>query len=296
VADLWLKGYEKIDLNDGLSYTGGPAKFVLHTMEGTIESAIAAFTADPGKASHAAISFEKQRHVQFIPYNYSAKSLRHLSGQPETNREHAYQVEIEGYAAQSPSWSDDHLRFVAQHIADVSKIVDPGFPVVSTVDWSDPSPRLTADQYTAYNGILGHRHVPENDHTDPGALDITKLLQFTNEALGAQPPPTSEDDMARTGMVLRADGVQFQAIIRKNGKLECRWTDAAHPIITANGWADMNGLGVPPVPFAFDTVTPFVFDNRFHVEFRNFDSGQAVVAAQETPGAPMAWIKALFPA
>lgn len=37
--------------------------------------------------------------------------------------------------------------------------------------------------YDKYNGILGHKHVPENDHWDPGAFDWRKLLEGGSVAL-----------------------------------------------------------------------------------------------------------------
>jgi hypothetical protein len=36
--------------------------------------------------------------------------------------------------------------------------------------------RLSGQQWLDFSGWLGHQHAPENDHWDPGAIDITDLL------------------------------------------------------------------------------------------------------------------------
>lgn len=112
------------------------------------------------------------------------------------------------------------------------------------------------------------------------------------------PPPPPEDDM-RAHMVTRAsDGVQFQAIIRKDGRFEYRFTDPRNaPLITNNAWVGVQANGGPAVPFAFDTVNCFVYDERFHIECRNLEPGkeQAAVVGQKGYGFPLAMDPRLYP-
>jgi hypothetical protein len=61
--------------------------------------------------------------------------------------------------------------------------------------------RLTRQQWDAYSGQLGHQHAPQNDHWDPGRLDLAAIAAAARAELGA-PPPTpppqlvwSEEDM-----------------------------------------------------------------------------------------------------
>src|SRR5690606_3658218 len=42
--------------------------------------------------------------------------------------------------------------------------------------------RMSGDQWETYRGWCGHQHVPENDHGDPGAVDIANLLAIDLEA------------------------------------------------------------------------------------------------------------------
>jgi hypothetical protein len=45
-----------------------------------------------------------------------------------------------------------------------------GIPLTSDVDWSSTNSRLDATAFADYKGVLGHRHVPDNGHTDPGNI------------------------------------------------------------------------------------------------------------------------------
>lgn len=109
------------------------------------------------------------------------------NGSVSTNGVPNIQVEICGYAAESPTWSDDDLKFVGDWIAAVKRS---GFdvPLQSSVtfysDKNTPyilasynSPgRLQGQTWRGYAGILGHVHVPCNAHWDPGGVDIGRIL------------------------------------------------------------------------------------------------------------------------
>jgi hypothetical protein len=45
--------------------------------------------------------------------------------------------------------------------------------------------RLSDSQFDTYSGWLGHQHVPQNDHGDPGAFPWARLVELA----GQQPPP-----------------------------------------------------------------------------------------------------------
>ena len=64
-----------------------------------------------------------------------------------------------------------------------------GIAPVSTVEWKSfekgnpggsagakNGVRMSNAAYVAYSGWLGHQHVPENDHGDPGNIPIAALL------------------------------------------------------------------------------------------------------------------------
>lgn len=191
MADIWLPGYERIDLDAAnrldWSEDANPqdTKKVMHSMEGSIESCIAVFRADPGKASHFALGMNG-RKVQFIPLNRSAKSLRNLPGGVQTNRDHAIQTELEGFTnggglRNVAFWSDDYYKMIADHIKLCHEALKnaPGgtFQLVPTSRRWDIVDRMGQQEFDDFNGICAHRHTPENDHTDV-PLDIVKLMGF----------------------------------------------------------------------------------------------------------------------
>lgn len=190
----WLPGYERIDLDDALTYTSTSAddwKKVDHSMEGSLESCIQVFKADPGKASHFALSMDG-RKVQFIAIHHSAKSLRNLSGGVQTNRDHAIQTELEGFTngggdRNVANWSDGYYRLIAQHHVDVWEASARAFPLVATKRRWDVVDRMTPQEYDDFAGICAHRHVPENDHTDV-PLDIAKLMRLIADIVTGGPP------------------------------------------------------------------------------------------------------------
>jgi hypothetical protein len=43
---------------------------------------------------------------------------------------------------------------------------------------------MKPDEWKMFSGWCGHQHVPNNDHTDPGAIDIDSLMdKITNNSL-----------------------------------------------------------------------------------------------------------------
>src|SRR5438105_6587097 len=92
-ADLTVKG------TDAGAYTGGPPKGALHTTEGVSGTgAIGAFKWS-GSWPHFLVG-ETGYVWQFINTSLSARALQHPAGTVETNRDHAIQIEIVGFAGQ----------------------------------------------------------------------------------------------------------------------------------------------------------------------------------------------------
>lgn len=163
------------------SYTGGPAKGVLHTTEsGTASSAISAFKSS-GSWPHFLVDFTG--HVwQFIDSSLAARALQHPAGTVATNTDHAVQIEIVGYAAQPtnhPQSQWNALKALMRWIEATEGVQ----PTSSVIFKAYPSSyglyngvRLTSSQWDNYAGWLGHENVPNNDHGDPGAIDINSLL------------------------------------------------------------------------------------------------------------------------
>jgi peptidoglycan hydrolase-like protein with peptidoglycan-binding domain len=136
--------------------------------------------------------------VQFIPLSWASAALKNLSGGVETNRAHAIQTEICGYAAETPGWPDEWLQFIGEHLAD---LVRAGVPL-NLDDWPatvgpedgfiarpDAPQRMSYDRWNGFGGAAWHQHVPENDHWDGGRIDMARIIGHAKASLGGAPPP-----------------------------------------------------------------------------------------------------------
>ena len=131
----------------------------------------------------------------------------------ETNTLNSFQIELVGtcdpsthkkwtdagykhiFWPQAPDWALEGLAELVRWLADNHKI-----QMKSTVTWKaypssygNSSVRLSGAEWQNYYGWLGHQHVPENDHGDPGNIDFARVLQF---AKGETPAEEEEEDMA----------------------------------------------------------------------------------------------------
>lgn len=161
----------------------------LHTTEGrSIGAAEAAYEAKQ-VAPHFTADLTQRIVARHLPSDRSASAFKNLPGGVQTNRRgrKVMQVEIVGFAADSPNRSDSELRFLGQFVRQLC--AEEGIDFLTYLPFRDradvPAHRLTADQWLTFHGVCGHQHVPENDHWDPGALDYARALR-----LSAPPTPT----------------------------------------------------------------------------------------------------------
>ena len=191
----WLPGYVHVPLGKaGGSYdrTNNP-KLVWHTTEGgSLAGAETAFYSYP---PHLGVDPDAGMKHQYIDLDRHAYSM----GNSDAEDSYAIQVEVVGYAAETHTWSDRRLQWLAEHV------VVPVQQAVGVPDtWTDfygegsgfvlaspSSPiRLSMAEWDGFTGHVGHQHVPGDDHWDPGALPIDRILDY------AQPQPEPEVDMA----------------------------------------------------------------------------------------------------
>lgn len=166
-------------------HVAGPYRFVLHSTEGaTAYGAIAAFQ-DNDSWPHFLISDETGtvQVWQFMDLDVGARSLEHRPGTIETNLHSAVQIEIVGHAVSEPVASPVLLAGLRRLLEWCSFRTNA--KLTSNVQWK-PYPasggdqngiRLTDQQWAAYNGVCGHMHVPNQEHGDPGAINISALLE-----------------------------------------------------------------------------------------------------------------------
>ena len=181
----WLDGANlRVVSAAGGDLVGGPPRWVWHTFEAdphrlTAEAgARALHTA--GHDVHFVFNPLSGDIAQMLPAYRSARALKNLPGGVQTNRlgSVCLQVEVIGFAA-DPFTS--HLtpagraglgklvKFARAHgIPDVWPM---GPPPAHPGGYAVRDPRI----WTSRAGHYGHSQVPENDHSDPGAIDVRVL-------------------------------------------------------------------------------------------------------------------------
>jgi hypothetical protein len=170
--------------NGGSFIDGVPFRGVLHTTEGPSfhprdDSYGGWHTAYP----HFTL-IEKSSGVtvyQHLPINIAARALKNKRGGVQTNRARAIQIEIVGRAAASPNFSEQMLGAISAWMRWVENEtgVAPVAPL-EFIGWGGsgegaPS-RMSSNEWMQFDGWCGHQHVPENDHWDPGRINIDRLL------------------------------------------------------------------------------------------------------------------------
>lgn len=158
----------------------GPNKITLHSTEGSNGGGGSGlqFFMSSGVPPHFTIDMHEKKVYQHFPiYKTSAAVKDHDSTA-------GIQIEIIGYSdaalAQSRGHSkwilatgfeDSEIDYLAQLLIGIGAAT--GIPMESSADWSGGSNpvRITdVNKFNEYKGILGHRHVPDNDHWDPDGI------------------------------------------------------------------------------------------------------------------------------
>ncbi len=169
---------------DGGSYIDVPWRIVLHTTESaTFTPASGSYF---GHSSYPHFTVERDGTVwQHIDTARGARALRNNSGGVETNRARAVQIEVVGYAAE-PVWPAVQrvavgglLRWIGTtHGVRLAGETFHGPGKFTLASESSPI-RLAGPDWLAFNGVLGHQHVPENSHWDPGGIDLAAIVGGT---------------------------------------------------------------------------------------------------------------------
>ena len=184
---------------------------VLHTTEGPSWPGYGGGSSAP--TITAKPNFEKKRLEwrQHFPVDMSARALVNKSGGAETNTLNALQVELVGTCSKSTSrkwakagykhiyWPDAPewaLRDLAEFMAwgytehDIRLESTVKFVSYPTSYANGGGQRLSGSKWRNYYGWLGHQHVPENVHGDPGDLPIQRVLGMA-KAIVSPPKPAS---------------------------------------------------------------------------------------------------------
>lgn len=187
---MWLPGFDRWDIpgKAGVAYDEyDDPKAMVHTTEGTsIEGAVATYAPYP---PHLVVDPWRKRKVQHIDLERAAYAL--WNGDVDDSR--CIQIEIVGYAKDTPSWPDEVYQWLGEEVArplhehfGVPYIeVWKGFKAPADVNFilaSASSPlRLTQHEIDTFSGWLAHQHVPGDDHWDAGGFKCGLMLAYAQE-------------------------------------------------------------------------------------------------------------------
>lgn len=222
MPDLWYPGAirNEAPMNLWGSYRDddGQWKLVLHTTESDTftpnDSNYFGHSNYPHFTAYLKDGEPVARVYQHIPINRAARALKNKDGGVETNADLIVQIEIVGRAKNAPNFPTallDAVRAVGLWVAQQT-----GMPWQASVTFGAGAKRLDGPTFDNYAGILGHVHVPENSHTDPGAINIDYILN------GPEPEPTPEPEPqedAYVGRLYSNDEDGEQIYERNNGEM-----------------------------------------------------------------------------
>lgn len=193
----------------------GPNNLVLviHTTEGTTwpgyEGGASApnYTGMPPLGEPGKPNFSKGAYRAHFPDEKSARALRNLPGGVETNTLNAIQLELIGTCDPKNSkrwgrtsntriagrdyvfWPDADARqlaWVARFVADLHRrhglaLKAPRKFLPYPDSYGDNGVRLSNSQWQRTVGVIGHQHVPENSHGDPGNINVEEILRLARK-------------------------------------------------------------------------------------------------------------------
>lgn len=149
-----------------------------------------------GQAPHCTVRAVPGKGIvvrEHTPFSQHAKALMNLPGGVETNRRGVIQFELIGtcdpiHKGKSawfywPDADDVVLKALADYLRPIHAkyripAKAPKFLAYPSSYGGERGQRMSFAAWNSFKGICGHQHVPENDHGDPGAFPIDKLLKF----------------------------------------------------------------------------------------------------------------------
>lgn len=199
--DIWLPGYERWELPGvpGLPFDQPDnPKALLHSTEGSsIPGAVEAYKQYPPQLCVDPVRRRKVQHISLTRGGYALWNQ-------DADDSRAFQVEIVGFAARMHELDEATLKWLGEEVllplheyGGVPLVVVPrGFRRDGEMPYAladDASPlRLTQAEFDAFSGILGHQHVPGDDHWDPGGLRVDKMSGYARSRIAARNTPNPE--------------------------------------------------------------------------------------------------------
>ncbi len=241
---------------------------VLHTTEGSTLPGYGGGSSAPNLTAVPDLAAKKLKWYQHFDVETSSRALVNLAGGVETNTMNVCQVELVGtcdpkthakwksagrahvYWPDAPDWA---LREVARFLAWMHE--EHGVPLSGPKAWpAYPSSyangggqRMSGAKWTAFKGVCGHMHVPENVHGDPGALDFARILKYAKADLDVDddtPGTTTPAVPAFPGRKYFVAGASNAYVLQLGKQLVKRGFGDHYKVGPSRNWGEADRLNV----------------------------------------------------
>lgn len=238
----WMPGASRAQTFSGNRHRAKISKIVLHTTEGSSWPGYGG----GGSAPHFTVHRDGTIR-QHISTGYASKALVNRPGGVQTNNAGVIQIEYIGscdraYASKhglffTEDASDQDLAGLARVLAWIHETH--GVPLTahglswptSNAAYRTAPQRMSYSKWNSYRGVCGHTHVPENDHWDPGAFPVARLLALagagpsipsggTSVPVPAPPALTTDGKLTEDGRQGRESSKALQRFL--NSRIKAR--------------------------------------------------------------------------
>lgn len=207
------------------TYLGSPMEVnvgVIHTTEGTSLPSYDGGANAPNITGVPNLATKTIKWYQHFDVDRSSRALVNASGGVQTNTANCFQIELVGTCDQATylrwqnagTWAVYWPGAPDWALAEVAKLVrwlhdNHDLKIQSSVTWkaypgsygASNGVRLSFSQWGEYYGWLGHQHVPENYHGDPGAINWKRIEEL---AIGEVNVALTTADVSK---ILKTDGL-----------------------------------------------------------------------------------------
>lgn len=189
-----------------LSLKASELKVVLHSTEGTSWPGYGGGSSAPNYTGMPPLGTKSGTWRAHFPDEKSSRALRNLAGGVETNTDDAIQIELIGTCdpKHKNSWDGQgkrlagrdyvywpnatrrQLKWLARLLADLHtrhglRLSAPKTFKAYPSSYGNNGVRFSHAGWKKATGVVGHQHVPENTHGDPGNIDITRCLKIAKK-------------------------------------------------------------------------------------------------------------------
>jgi hypothetical protein len=177
----WGLKIEHRPLPDAGPFVGGGHKLIWHTAEMNGVDATWRVLRDKNATPHFVIDpgGGDAEVYQCVALNMAARALEHPAGTSETNRANCIQVEICDCAKNAGDWG----HVIYRDLGALAALIDHRFDIRRGYrPFTVPAKKLTSGGFVRATGHMGHGHVPNNDHWDPGKMSGSQLMRAIADA------------------------------------------------------------------------------------------------------------------